>query len=259
MVNRPDETSVPPGSGTRAVAALNTEGMNLFVWFHAGELVTAVNNSSITPLEEVSSKKMSYPYDGYFFDTEETTRQVLPLVPSQIGQMISLELDNQVSFLSAVATTEMERLHNLPEGQHPTVENWYRWYGCDDLRSLVNHFVKKEAQERTPEWTVGNHIPTTVNDRWLELMLSKNLALYNSAKRDEKPAPEKSPDGTFFTQSIVEESPLFCSTVEGKILGPPLRGVFAIYPLTVECGVFDSGTRRHRKVPLDLLDGSGET
>ncbi len=55
---------------------------------------------------------------------------------------IELEISNGIPGLSNVATRELEKLHELPEGFQPTINQWYKWYGIENLPDLIPHFMR---------------------------------------------------------------------------------------------------------------------
>lgn len=109
--------------------------LQLHICQHQGELRDAKCPSK--PAENLNWDTVC----SYVFDTEETAFRSIPYLPPNRRLIIEAELDNQIPGLSVVATVELERLHTLPAGCHPSSSQWCEWYGADGLMELAKVFT----------------------------------------------------------------------------------------------------------------------
>ncbi len=222
----------------------------VLVWKQSGRLTTS--RSAGNPRDWGDKESL-------VFDTQETLEIILPLLPKDRRLIIEATMSNDVPGVNMVATRELERLHVLPQDEHPTIRDWYRWYQCKNLPELLHVFLK-QGKPRMPK-SISKHvteIPWNASlGEALFALIDKELFTYRGIRQglgmDEQ--PKYYPDGRYRQRNPNLELQEPMHMIEGrptKELSHESGNTIVRSPATSRR--FLPYRRYRRPVPFDLLE-----
>lgn len=155
--------------------------------------------------------------------------------------VVELEIDNHLVGLSIIAQRELERLYGQHESMPKSIDQWYKWFGCNTFTDLLDYFLNEGTS-----W--GN----IFNDHYLGQEWNR---LRRPRIRNERcgqgpiPLTKDFTDGVYrmTTQAQATET---SHVVEGRSTSPTFSAGAAKHLYIIETTF--TPTQKHRTAPLDL-------
>ncbi len=229
----------------------NQKSKYLALWKQDGTTMFQSNHGT----HKISSINLTDRRSGetslFIFDTPETAQQVLPLLPRADRIIIELEIDNQVHKMSAIATRELERLHKIPAGECPSIENWRQWYGCRNMTQMFPMFTQTNGPrtlvnsiQRIGRLSYESALGQKV---WIETLINKE---------HERAGKTWQHDGTEYPDGIIRHLTNPAAQMH-SIEGRPTknRSTLNYAPPVPKPNPFTVKKITGRTTPLDLLTG----